>query len=62
MTPQAVGVSGAARVLGVSARTLYDLARRPEFPRPFVLPAEKRGTRRWWVDELIRWADSRRPA
>lgn len=62
MTPQAVGCAGAARVLGISPRTFYDLSRSEGFHRPFVLPAEKRGMRRWWVEELLRWADSRRAA
>lgn len=59
MTQRALSRRDGAAFLGVSCRTFDTLRKTDEFPKPFLLPAEKRGTPRWWLADLEAWALAR---
>lgn len=48
-----VSVTDAADLLGVSERTIHELRRRPDFPKPVELG---RRCVRWHLEELRAWA------
>ena len=61
MTQRAVGRREGAAFLGVSQRTFdaYRKSAKAQFPKPFLLPAERRAMPRWWLSDLEAWALSR---